>query len=178
MHKQLTEAWRRRPRLIVGSAVGAIALVGLGAFALGGGKAEAPPEAGPVMDIAVVAPKEPEIQPGERMEVGALVDDFDASAIRAPTPVEVAPESDYYAEQPAYTDDAPPPRIRRYASQGPAPDEWRMVDGRGDRLGLGFDGPRPESGAEREARRPAASSANPVRQYSSRPSGDPNATFY
>ncbi len=192
MQQRLTEAWRRRPRLIVGGAIGAVALVSLGAFALNGGKGVSPRAAGPALDIAVVAPVEPEIQPGERMEVGALVDEFDANAIPKPVSADEADYAgeDYYLEQPAYTDDAPPPRVRRYASdgyggdqypreryssEGPPPDEWRTYEGRGDRMGLGFDGPRPESGAEREARRPRG---EPVRRYSSRPTGDPDAAFY
>ena len=175
MQDRLTEAWRRRPRLIVGGAIGAVALVTLGAFALNGGRASVARTTGPALDIAVVAPVEPDIQPGEVMEVGALVDDFDANAIPAPAEADVATENDYYLEQPAYTDDAPPPNVRRYASDAPPPEDWRMVEGRGDRMGLGFDGPRPESGAEREARRPQR---EPVRRYSSRPTGDPDAAFY
>lgn len=178
MQDRLIQLWRARPRLIVGSALGGVAVIALGAFALSGGHGGATTSPnGPALDIAVVAPTEPDIQPGERMEVGALVNDFDGQTPKADTNSVDAPADGYDSMEPAYVGDgyerpSAPPGDRPHGKAGN--DDWGEVRGRGDRLGLGFDGSRPESGAEREAR------VGPVqpRQSGPRPSGDPAATFY
>lgn len=179
MQDRLIELWRARPRLIVGAALGVVALTALGAFVINGGGDATPRTGGPGLDIAVVAPVEPDIQPGERMGVGALVNDFDGAVPKAADPADAPAGGDdgYHVEQPAYTGDERAPRggrtpDARRADEGEK--DWRTVEGRGDRMGLGFDGPRPESGAEREAR------TGPVkpRESSPRPSGDPGSTFY
>lgn len=177
MAHRLIEIARRRPLAIGGGVLGLAVVLGLGAFAIGGGAAENPGD-GPALGIAVVAPREPDIQAGERMGVGQLVNDFDAAALAqapsAPPPEDVIQDgvqngwvgddrADYPPARPAY-EDRPEPRGG----------DWRTVDRPGDRRGLGFDGPRPETSAEREARMgpPAERPSRP------RPNGDPNAAFY
>ena len=167
---------RRKPLLVGGVAVAALVVLGIGAFALGGGSAGGA-GAGPALGIAVVAPEEPEIQAGERMGVGRLVNEFDAAALTEASAQ--TPPEDFADEgvQNGWVGDergdyAPPPRPD-YGREPPR-SEWRTVEGRGDRRGLGFDGPRPETGAEREARMgpPMERSARPA------PTGDPGAAFY
>jgi len=167
---------RRKPLLVGGVSVAALFVLGIGAFALGGGSVGGA-DAGPALGIAVVAPEEPEIQAGERMGVGQLVNGFDAAALTETSAL--TPPEDFADDgvQSGWVGDergdyAPPPR-QDYDREPPR-SEWRMVDGRGDRRGLGFDGPRPETGAEREARM-GPPMERPVR---SAPSGDPGATFY
>lgn len=61
---------------------GVVALACIGGFAaLAGGKSDTPRGPGPALSIAVVAPVEPEFQPGDTMEVGALSTGFDRAAL-------------------------------------------------------------------------------------------------
>ena len=183
MAKPLIEFARRKPLLIGGGVLGLAVVLGLGAFALGGGASDEGGD-GPALGIAVVAPREPEIQAGERMGVGQLVNDFDAAALAQASLAQASvapPPEDFSSDgvQNGWVGDERldyPPKPSDYQGD-PEPrrgGEWRTIDKPGDRRGLGFDGPRPETGAEREARRgPPAE-----RPYRSRPSGDPNAAFY
>ena len=70
-------------------------------FALAGRDAPADPATGPELAIAIVPPVEPDIQPGDVMDVGALNDAFDRAALQRPAP---APLID--AAQPAYVETA------------------------------------------------------------------------
>lgn len=180
MARQLIEIARRRPLAVGGGVLGVVVAIGVTAFALGGGAA-GDPTTGPALGIAVVAPEEPDIQPGERMGVGRLVDDFDAAALAQASAV--TPPEDFADDgvQSGWVgDDYPPVRPsyddRTYADR-PEPrggGEWRTIERPGDRRGMGFDGPRLETGAEREARM-----GPPIERPSRpRPSGDPSAAFY
>jgi hypothetical protein len=136
----------------------------LGGFALAGrGGADAEADDGSRLNIAVVAPIEPAVQPGEVMDVGRLNDGFDG---QMPEPVQqTAAEPDLYAEQPAYVEDDRSWRSndrreddRRYEDR--AYDAPQKPDDRGQReawrgrpMSFGFDEPRPDWRAEREARR-------------------------
>ncbi|CAN5420283.1 hypothetical protein BH09PSE1_BH09PSE1_25210 [soil metagenome] len=154
--------FRVRWAVAAGVAVTALALT---AFAVGGrGGAEAETADGPRLNIAVVAPTEPDVQPGEVMDVGRLNDGFDG---KMPERVEqTSADVDLYAEQPAYVEDD-----RRWRSDDRRPDdryddhpayEDRKPDDRVEReafrgrpMSFGFDQPQPDWRAEREARRAA-----------------------
>jgi hypothetical protein len=180
---------RRKPLAVGGGVLALVVVAGLGAFALGGGTS-GEDGVGPSLGIAVVAPNEPDIQAGDRMGVGQLVNDFDAEALAdaqtAPPPDDFAQEGvqDGWigADRPGYDRrpyGGPKDEPGYGAVDGPRGGDWRTVegrgsDGRGDRRGLGFDGPRPESGAEREARM-GPPKEKPVRSGAS---GDPDAAFY
>ena len=60
-------------------ALAAVGLIGVGAFSLGGSDATQP--LGRMLNIAVVPPVEPVVEPGGTMEVGALNDGFDRAAL-------------------------------------------------------------------------------------------------
>ncbi|WP_396594445.1 hypothetical protein [Brevundimonas sp. R86498] len=63
-------------------ASGAVVLVCIGGFAaLAGGAEDTPRRSGPALAIAVVAPVEPEIDPGAPMEVGILSTGFEKAAL-------------------------------------------------------------------------------------------------
>ena len=145
----------------------AVLALTIGGFALTNrGSADAEPAGGPALNIAVVPPPEREFQPGDVMDVGALNNGFDGQM-----PAAVATSSadaDYYAEQPAYVeddwraDDREPPRYNdrsyddraRYDEPAPRQDD-RRDDYQPRPLAFGFDAPRPDWRAEREARRAA-----------------------
>lgn len=132
-------------------------------FALAGRDAPAARATGPELAIAIVPPVEPDIQPGDVMDVGALNDGFDRAALQRPAP---PPLID--AAQPAYVETAweapPPPAPRRAYSEPPReadfdrgydrppppppPDEYQ-----GDPRAFGFDVRRPDYEAERAERR-------------------------
>lgn len=77
-----------------------LALV-VGGFALAGLDDEPASVAdGPQLNISVVAPTEPDIQPGAVMDVGVLNNGFDG---RLPEQAQRTPEGGLYADQPAYT---------------------------------------------------------------------------
>lgn len=162
-----------------------LALV-VGGFALAGLDDDPAPLAdGPRLNISVVAPTEPDIQPGEVMGVGVLNNGFDG---RLPEQAQRMPEGGLYADQPAYTDgdqgwraedrwapgasqnsgddrtgDLNRSRQPRYVEPGPDGDPY--ANRRPDRpqreayqerpMAFGFDRPQPDWRAEREARRVA-----------------------
>lgn len=138
---------------------------------------------GPGLNISVVAPVEPEIQPGDVMDVGVLNNGFDG---RLPARAQSAGDVDLYAEQPAYDEGdrgwraedrwAPGARQNNVQTSGgqsyvrPGPDgapysnaqpraqrETYQDQGQGrpqERpMSFGFDQPQPDWRAEREARR-------------------------
>lgn len=187
MRDQLIQTWRRHPKLIMGTGLGLLAAGGLALVVwaapdiLSGDAGASQGPMGPDLDIAVVAPVEPEIQPGSTMDVGALVDGFDKDALK--TSSDAAGAGDYdtvYPGDTPYPDDRYERQIadpRGLESPGSDRQDWGTVEGRGDRLGLGFDGPRPETRAEREAR---LRTTPPVQRRTdpSSPSAKPPAVYY
>lgn len=198
-HPVLEHFSRFRVRWAVAGGVSVVAL-GLTAFAVSGGRAIPSEDAnGPRLNIAVVAPVERDVQPGDVMDVGRLNDGFDG---KMPERVEQASaDMDMYAEQPAYVEDdrswrsderKQGWRADRYAPT-PAydaprkPDEQPQREAYRDRpMSFGFDQPQPDWRAEREARRAALDARERERderrerRYSSSggPSGDPDSQFY
>ena len=147
-----------------------VAAVGLGGLALSGnGGLEARASGGPEPSVAVVAPVEPDVQPGGVMEVGELTNGFDGKLPETPAARPAA--GDYYAEQPAYTENrfySSAPRLparpegqeaHLYMDQPEtAPAEMDRNAGpvrRENPRAFGFDQPRPDYQREREARRAA-----------------------
>ncbi|MFC5344052.1 hypothetical protein ACETK8_19075 [Brevundimonas staleyi] len=133
-----------------------VGVVGVGAFIMGGSEAARP--LGPGISIAVVAPVEPEVLPGETMEVGALNDGFDRAALeRAAAP----PVDDTYTPEPAWL--GPPLPAREDTPRMPMPTpvrEVRVIESAprpadpladGSRS-FGFDKPRPDYAEERRVR--------------------------
>ncbi len=188
MRDQLSKAWHRHPGLVIGVGLALVIAGGLAGVALTtpallslGGQASPAGSRGPSLDIAVVAPVEPEIQPGSTMDVGALVDGFDKEALK--TSSNQSGSEDYEGVYPGSSDDPyardeqKPANPRSQGTGGSDPQDWATVEGRGDRLGLGFDGPRPETRSEREAR---VRASVPVqrRPEPSQPPGERDATFY
>lgn len=110
------------------------------------------------MQISLVEPVEPEVDPGGRMEVGELTDGFTPSTI----PVAVTEDAELYREdfsdawvEPDYE---PAPRSWRWRDREndrPVPYEERVeVEPRDPpRNPYGFDAPRRDFEAERAARR-------------------------
>ena len=142
-------------RLGLAVALVAVAAVGVGAYIMGGSEAVRP--LGRVLDIAVVAPVEPEVLPGETMEVGVLNDGFDRAVLDR---VAAQPVDDTYTPEPAWIGDerlgdptlrmpmpTPVHEARVIEVQAPRPDP--LADGS---RAFGFDTPRPDYAAERTAR--------------------------
>ncbi|WP_428151716.1 hypothetical protein [Brevundimonas sp.] len=140
-------------RLGIAAAVAMIAVIGTSAFVLGG--SETGRSFGPGLAVAVVPPVEPEVLPGETMEVGALNDGFDRAALER--------------AEPPFDDTLPPPAWVGDASLGdPAPrmpmptpvSAARVIEvtvPAGDPLAdgsraFGFDQPRPDYAGERALR--------------------------
>lgn len=134
---------------LVSVVVAAFGLVGLRSFELPG---PAPISDGERMRIEVVAPIEPKVSPGSVMEVGDLVNGL--TEIPRPAPPEPIPASYAYVDEDWDADLAPAPPRRRY-DEAPvvysAPQPEARPD-RGDRW-FGFDLPRRDYQAERDARR-------------------------
>ena len=125
------------------------------------------PTDGPLVRIALVAPTEPDIEPGAGMDVGDLTTGFDRAALaRAEASRGAFDSASYDDDNPDYYDDdamdadydAPPPAYGRQAVitlpvVAPPPTDPRRdprVEGRPYRFG--FDAPRPDYAAERRAR--------------------------
>ncbi|WP_309628912.1 hypothetical protein [Brevundimonas sp.] len=129
-------------------------LIGAGAFILGG--SETGRSFGRGLAIAVIPAVEPEVLPGETMEVGALSDGFDRAALERvaelplddtlPSPAWVGDESlgDPTPRMPMPTP-VSPSRVVEVA--GPSTDP--LADGS---RAFGFDQPRPDYAAERALR--------------------------
>jgi hypothetical protein len=143
-HRPGVRPWMILAPLAVVAAAGLVVLLmrGPAGQALSGG-----------MRVEVVAPAEPEVQPGSTMEVGQLVDGY--SHVELPTAAEPADayDADY---QTAWVEPLPPLRE-------PSPTVWRSdaVDEPTYRPGAevtrsggryGFDEPGPDYAAERRAR--------------------------
>lgn len=154
----LTDACRRaaaRARPVHGVALAAVVvaafgLVGLRSMELPG---PAPIADGDRMRIEVVAPIEPKVSPGGVMDVGELVDGL--TEIPRPAPPEPIPATYAYVDE-NWDVDLPPASPRRRYDEMPvvyaaAPQPEARPD-RGDRW-FGFDLPRRDYQAERDARR-------------------------
>jgi hypothetical protein len=165
-----------------------VAAVGLGGLALSGrGGGEAKASGGPELSVAVVAPVEPDVQPGDVMDVGELNNGFDG---KLPEVAAAEPVADnYYAEQPAYVENRyyssaqpmPAPRpgeeAHLYVDQSPMDRDAGPVRRENPRA-FGFDQPRPDYAREREARRAAMEAREAARQARrERPDLGPDA-FY
>lgn len=142
-------------RLGLAAAVAAISALGIGAFTLGGSETVRP--LGNLLSISVVAPIEPEVLPGDTMEVGALNDGFDRASlerIAEPPMDDTLPPSAWVGPPLPAAEDTP-----RMPMPTPA-DKPRPVDvaqGPSDPLAdgsraFGFDKPRPDYAAERRER--------------------------
>lgn len=137
-----------------------VALVGLGAVAAGGETSLR--STGPGLAVTVVPPVEPVVDPGTRMDVGALRDGFDRAALERAevtddtwTPPEayagVDPETDGVVRMPRPTpveEDGMAMRLyRSMVDREPRRDA--LQDGS---RSFGFDRPRQDFAAERAAR--------------------------
>jgi hypothetical protein len=180
--KTLTDRLRRalarpRPRhwaVLASVGVAAVGLVGLRAIDL---PAPRPLEDHNRLRIEVVAPVEPEIEPGSRMDVGDLVNGFRWSPPRRPAIEPIA-----YEDDPAWEDwreearreqawREPPPRYAREPWPGAGPsyaplrDTRREPDRRGgERRWFGFDEPGRDYRAERDDRRARYEAGAEVRE--------------
>lgn len=142
-------------RLGVTAALGAAVLIGGAAFMAGGSETVRP--LGPGLDIALVAPVEPVIDPGETMEVGALSDGFDRAMLdrAAQSPVD-----EFWMPEPAWIgDDVWGDEVPRMPMPTPV-GETRVIESRppasdpladGSRA-FGFDRPTPDYAQERRVR--------------------------
>lgn len=148
-------AARVRPHHV--ALVAAVALAGIAAATV---RTVALPGPRPILDgermqIHVVAPVEPEIAPGEVMDVGPLVDGFEYRPLPAPAIETVAYAS--YDDDLDAPEPRPAPRRSRDETGFAAPPlpEPREEGWRQSRAGrwFGFDEPERDYRAEREARR-------------------------
>lgn len=167
-------AWLASPRLRWG--LGGLAVVAIGAAVVAMTVRPRPATAGidaSVIQIRLVAPTEPDVEPGEIMEVGQLRDDFDRAVLiraeaarrteEAAAAAALAYHEDDYGD--AYVEDHDEASARRVRSDGwrpvvtlPAPPR-RPIERQpafvGSPAAYGFDAPRPDYAAERHARREA-----------------------
>lgn len=172
---------------------GGVAILALAAGSLvlsGRGSSVAETADGPGLNIAVVAPVEPEIQPGDVMDVGQLNNGFDG---RVPQPATTNAEA-AYVDQPAYDEGDPgqgwkaedrwAPGARSssvqtsggksYVKPGPDGDPYASNRGRYQERpadwgperprSFGFDRPQSDWRAEREARRAAMEARDQARE--------------
>ena len=158
-------AWLASPGLRWG--LGGLAVAGVGAAAVLMIARPQPAVAdvdSPLIQIRLVPPVEPDVEPGAVMEVGDLRDEFDRAALIRAEAARRAEEaaSDVYAAAYVEGDDYGPV-TEAYAPPRPAmvilpaPPPRREIDLRRDYVGsptaYGFDAPRPDYAAERRARR-------------------------
>jgi len=158
--------WLASPGLRWG--LGGLAVAGVSAAALLMITRPQPAAAGidsPLIQIRLVPPVEPEVEPGAVMEVGDLRDDFDRAALIRAEAARRADEAASEAYAAAYVEgDDYGPVHEAYAAPPrpalvilPAPPPRREIDLRREYVGsptaYGFDTPRPDYAAERRARR-------------------------
>lgn len=158
-------AWLASPGLRWG--LGGLAVAGVGVAALLLAVRPQPAVAdidSPLIQIRLVPPVEPDVEPGAVMEVGDLRDEFDRAALVRAEAARRADEAASNAYAAAYVeDDDYVPVTEAYAPPRPAmvilpaPPPRREIDLRRDYVGsptaYGFDAPRPDYTAERRARR-------------------------
>lgn len=146
-----------RDRIIVWSAVVGVAVLAIGGLGLAAWNSTASADARPtgrLLNIAVVAPTEPEVQPGGVMPVGELVDGYEHD----PAPMAALPNDpfdDIHVETAwVEPEPAPPPPVSGMAvirTDAPQPGtEPIRLDPR-DRS-YGFSQPRPDYAARRAER--------------------------
>lgn len=159
-----------RPAVRIGLAAGGVIAVAgalaFVAFNAGGDRPLLP--GGPRLSIAIVPPVEPDVEPGATMDVGQLSDGFDRAALERQSEV----EDETYLPPDAYIGDL---RIERMPMPTPVEaigspmEAYRAVVDRptvrdalndGSR-NFGFDAPRRDFAAEREARWAAREAAMP-----------------
>lgn len=132
-------------------AIGALA-VGVAAFAAMEPRPVTTGSHGAALQIALVAPKEPEVGGGSVMDVGELTDGYKH---RPYVPARYTPVETWTDD---YADDLPTPSRARWV---PAAEEVRAAavefveDVRQRPLSFGFDRPRPDYAEERRQRREA-----------------------
>lgn len=163
----------RRPRARWWIAGGvAVAVIAVGGFTLAAlDEPDLARGLGPELNITVVPPVEPTVEPGEVMDVGQLNNSFDG---KVPEPAYAqAGAHDLYADQPAYVEGDQGWRIERppvYVQPGPKDDPYQRrrqgedADYQGRPMAFGFDRPQPDWRAEREARRAAMEARERERQ--------------
>lgn len=174
-----TAAPRLRPWMIV-APVAALAATAAGLFAVNAIPlpSAAPIGAGDAVQISVIPPVEPEVSPGERMEVGDLVDGYDPALVPVVAPEAAADANGYH---PAYAsawlepDDAPAPVPRRLefpvvSPTAPQPNATPAGNP------YGFDAPGPDYDAARRARRERLDRIEA--DASARPPLDADTAFY
>jgi hypothetical protein len=157
---QIVVGARGLARKLRGRHLAGLSAVAAAAFGLAGLRALDLPGPRPVVDgerlrIEVVHPVEPEIVPGQRMDVGELVDGFAGLPPPAPAPMDVL----YVYDEDREGDRPLPPlpastrrpveRIVAAAPPEPEPARPRQPQSRW----FGFDAPRRDYQAERAARR-------------------------
>ena len=166
--------WLASPHLRWG--LGGLAIVAIGAATVAMTARPRPATAeidDALIQIRLVAPTEPEVEPGEIMDVGRLSDGFDRAALiraeaarraeeRAAAAVLAYHDEDYGD---AYAEQSDPDVVRVVRSDGwrpvvtlPAPPQRQMKREPafvGSPTAYGFDAPRPDYAAERRARREA-----------------------
>lgn len=173
-----------RARWILGGGAAILALCTAGlVFGSGDRGPRRAPGEGPPVSIAVVAPAEPNVEPGERMDVGVLSNGFDGRPPQSP-PVDDA-DLDVHAEPPAYIEDdrgsrPPMPAPMAHPDKPPVdlPPRREMSSGR-DRMEIdqsrphafGFDQSQPDWRAERRARE----AARDARLAAERSGGEPDS---
>lgn len=110
-----------------------------------------PSNRGPNVSIAVVAPREPELQPGSVMDVGELADSYAHRGYVQPT-IDRAPSYDAPEERaPAPVEMRRPERPRVVSPESPPPVIVERREGP-RRWPFGFDQPGPDYAAERRER--------------------------
>lgn len=174
---------RLRPWMIVAPAVVLLA-AGLGLVALNTLPlpTAAPIDGGDAVQISVIQPAEPEVLPGERMEVGELVDGYDPALVPAAAVVEpdAGPDPDAYRAGHASAwlepvDEPAPIDRRRYevptiSPTAPQPEADRASNP------YGFDAPEPDYDAARRARRERLDRIQA--EAAARPPLDSDTAFY
>jgi len=143
---------RRRPGFRPWMAVvplAAVAVMGAGMLALRTPLPGAGPIGGSRMAVEVVAPVEPEVQPGGTMEVGDLVDGYTHVAIRPQ-----AEGADVYdpGYQTAWVEPLPPLRTPEPTAWAGAEAVVQPTQAQPQGGQFGFDTPGPDYAAERRAR--------------------------
>jgi hypothetical protein len=143
--------FRFRPWMAV-APVAAIAVVGLGMFALRMPLPGTAPVGADRMAVEVVSPVEPTVEPGGTMEVGDLVNGYTHVAIAPAEPAD-AYDAEY---ETAWVEPLPPlpePRAVTWRSDGagtgPTQEAVEVTRSGG---AFGFDTPGPDYAAERRAR--------------------------
>lgn len=149
---------RRRPWRWVGATAVAVAAVGLGAASMLKSGSHVTGEFGEGLKIAVVQPVEPKVQPGGVMDVGELTDGFTYVRAQMQPPVDSLDDNSWDDLPPLPPLEPEPRRVAYREAREPAvlyvpPQPPQPVRVQREERSFGFDAPRPDWRAEREARR-------------------------